>query len=146
MDSGYSHTDPHFELSALSASASENLSKFLPTPLSLTVPSTRLRKVLGESDPNIQQNTPESTPSPTTLKKKSVKLESGKGLRSTKPVAPPRGKKALAVEPDLVPYHQYRARQRRDAGADGDSVWPEELESVFMEGMWTSVAAYIIIC
>ncbi|KAF8458082.1 TEA/ATTS domain family-domain-containing protein [Terfezia claveryi] len=133
MDSGYSHTDPHFELSALSAT--EDLSNFLPIPRPLTVASIRLRKVLGESDANIQQITPEGTPSPTTLKKKSVKLESGKGLRSIKPVALPRGKKALAVEPDLVPYHQYRARQRRDASADGDSVWPEELEGVFMEAI-----------
>lgn len=133
MDSGYSHTNPHFELSALSAT--EDLSNFLPIPRPLTVSSIRLRKVLGESDANTQQITPERTPSPTTLKKKAVKLESGKGLRSIKPVALPRGKKALAVEPDLVPYHQYRARQRRDASADEDSVWPEELEGVFMEAI-----------
>ncbi|KAF8417225.1 TEA/ATTS domain family-domain-containing protein [Tirmania nivea] len=109
MDSGYSHTDPHSEISALGASEDFN--------------------------PNILQNTPEGTSSPTTLRKESVKLESGKGLRSTEPVALPRGKKAVAVEPDLVPYRQYRARQRHDASADGDSVWPEELESVFMEAI-----------
>lgn len=41
---------------------------------------------------------------------------------------------AVAVQRDLVPYHQYRARQRRDASMEGESVWDEELEEAFMEG------------
>lgn len=41
---------------------------------------------------------------------------------------------AVAQEQDLVPYHQYRARQRRDASMEGESVWDEELEEAFMEG------------
>ena len=35
---------------------------------------------------------------------------------------------------DLLPYHQYRARQRRENNADGDSVWDEETEKAFMDG------------
>ncbi|CCX13180.1 Similar to Regulatory protein abaA; acc. no. P20945 [Pyronema omphalodes CBS 100304] len=38
----------------------------------------------------------------------------------------------LAAVRDLMPYHQYRARQRRDAGL-GESVWDDELEDAFME-------------
>lgn len=135
MASGYRHTVPHFEFSSLNAS--EDLSNFLPASPSTTIHSTRHRKVLGDSDPNIQQHTPERTPSPTTtaVNRESVKLDSVKRHRSSEPVALPRGKKILAVEPDLVPYHQYRARQRRDPGADGESVWDEELENAFMEGM-----------
>ena len=72
-----------------------------------------------------------------------MKLESGKRFRPSEPVALPRGKKALAAEPDLVPYHQYRARQRRDAGADGESVWDDELECAFMEGMETPATFYL---
>lgn len=47
------------------------------------------------------------------------------------------GNKTLAAavqQQDLVPYHQYRARQRRDASMEGESVWDEELEEAFMEG------------
>jgi len=40
---------------------------------------------------------------------------------------------SLASVADLMPYHQYRARQRRDA-AMGESVWDDELEAAFMEG------------
>lgn len=40
---------------------------------------------------------------------------------------------ALAAVLTLMPYHQYRARQRRDA-AMGESVWDDELEEAFMEG------------
>ena len=40
---------------------------------------------------------------------------------------------ALAAVLTLMPYHQYRARQRRDA-AMGESVWDDELEAAFMEG------------
>jgi hypothetical protein len=47
----------------------------------------------------------------------------GRGGRST----------SLAAVTDLMPYHQYRARQRRDA-AMGESVWDDELEAAFMEG------------
>ncbi|KAF8544341.1 TEA/ATTS domain family-domain-containing protein [Trichophaea hybrida] len=39
---------------------------------------------------------------------------------------------ALVAVLDLMPYHQYRARQRRDA-AMGESVWDDELEAAFME-------------
>ncbi|KAF8474232.1 TEA/ATTS domain family-domain-containing protein [Kalaharituber pfeilii] len=92
------------------------------------------REGIRDQRSHIQQPTPEHTPLPT-LNKKSVKLDSGKRPRSSELVALPRGKKTLAVEPDLVPYHQYRARQRRDAGADGESVWDEELESAFMEAI-----------
>jgi hypothetical protein len=41
----------------------------------------------------------------------------------------------LAAVRDLMPYHQYRARQRRDAGL-GESIWDDELEDAFMEGMF----------
>lgn len=135
MASGFRPTIPHLDLSTLNTSG--DLSEILSTSPLPTISSIRLKKVLGDTDTNIQQHTPERTPSPTnTVPRKSVKLESGKRFRSSDPVTLPRGKKALAIEPDLVPYHQYRARQRRgDAGADGESVWDEELESAFMEGM-----------
>lgn len=54
------------------------------------------------------------------------KRGSGSGKRS-----------ALAAVLDLMPYHQYRARQRRDA-AMGESVWDDELETAFMEGWFIS--------
>src|SRR5438128_1473634 len=34
---------------------------------------------------------------------------------------------------DLLPYHQYHARQRRENNADGDAVWDEETENAFMD-------------
>ena len=40
---------------------------------------------------------------------------------------------SLASVAGLMPYHQYRARQRRDAVV-GESVWDDELEAAFMEG------------
>ena len=133
MASGYSHTIPNLEFTALNIN--EDFNKLLSTPSPPTSPSTRLRKTPEESDPNIQQQTPECTPSPKTLGKKSVKLESRKSRRSSEPDSLARGKKVRAVGPESAPYFQYRARQRRDAGVDGESVWGEELESAFMEGM-----------
>ncbi|PWW76430.1 hypothetical protein C7212DRAFT_351544 [Tuber magnatum] len=50
-------------------------------------------------------------------------------------MAPSRTLSASAVQRDLVPYHQYRARQRRDASMEGESVWDEELEEAFMEAI-----------
>lgn len=49
---------------------------------------------------------------------------------------------SLASVADLVPYHQYRARQRRDASM-GESVWDDELEAAFMEGEFFSNLAGI---
>ncbi|KAG0636779.1 TEA/ATTS domain family-domain-containing protein [Tuber brumale] len=50
-------------------------------------------------------------------------------------MAPSRTHSAPTVQRDLVPYHQYRARQRRDASMEGESVWDEELEEAFMEAI-----------
>ncbi|KAG0138188.1 TEA/ATTS domain family-domain-containing protein [Tuber indicum] len=50
-------------------------------------------------------------------------------------MAPSRTLSAPTVQRDLVPYHQYRARQRRDASMEGESVWDEELEEAFMEAI-----------
>jgi hypothetical protein len=43
---------------------------------------------------------------------------------------------APRLEKEAVGYQQYRIRQRRDAGNDGESVWPDELEEAFQEGMF----------
>ncbi|CUS15187.1 unnamed protein product [Tuber aestivum] len=67
------------------------------------------------------------------------KLEHKKRSRAARgisgPMAPSRTFSASAVQRDLVPYHQYRARQRRDASMEGESVWDEELEEAFMEAI-----------
>ncbi|RPB04441.1 TEA-domain-containing protein [Choiromyces venosus 120613-1] len=67
------------------------------------------------------------------------KLEHKKRSRAvrgiTGPMAPSRTLSASAVQRDLVPYYQYRARQRRDASMEGESVWDEELEEAFMEAI-----------
>ena len=60
------------------------------------------------------------------------------------PMAPSRTLSASAVQRDLVPYHQYRARQRRDASMEGESVWDEELEEAFMEGLFGTFPIYFI--
>jgi len=62
----------------------------------------------------------------------------------TGPMAPSRTLSASAVQRDLVPYHQYRARQRRDASMEGESVWDEELEEAFMEGLLGTFPIYFI--
>lgn len=35
---------------------------------------------------------------------------------------------------DLVPYHQYRQKQRRENTTEGEAVWDEEAENAFMDG------------
>jgi len=35
---------------------------------------------------------------------------------------------------DLVAYHQYRQKQRRESVPESDSVWDEEAENAFMDG------------
>jgi hypothetical protein len=42
---------------------------------------------------------------------------------------------APRIEKDSMGYQQYRVRQRRDAANEGDSVWPDELEEAFQEGL-----------
>ena len=76
------------------------------------------------------------------------KLEHKKRSRAvrgiTGPMTPSRTLSASAVQRDLVPYHQYRARQRRDASMEGESVWDEELEEAFMEGLFGTSPIYSI--
>ncbi|KAI5807604.1 TEA/ATTS domain family-domain-containing protein [Peziza echinospora] len=142
MSSTYRNSGTPFELSILDTTEGIHDSYLIASPLPSN--SGRVRTILGGSDPNIQQITPERTPPPSSdylhqdqscIGTKSAKLEPIKRQRSCEANTPPNGKKGIAVEPDLAPYHQYRARQRRDAGADGESVWDEELESAFMEAI-----------
>jgi len=76
------------------------------------------------------------------------KLEHKKRSRAvrgiTGPTAPSRTLSASVVQRDLVPYHQYRARQRRDASMEGECVWDEELEEAFMEGLFGTFPIYFI--
>lgn len=41
---------------------------------------------------------------------------------------------------DVVPYQQYRARQKRDHVNDDNRVWPDDVEEAFKEGIFPSPA------
>ncbi|KAH0606627.1 uncharacterized protein H6S33_003461 [Morchella sextelata] len=125
-------------------------------PTSVTTPrvptsyiSSSSRRALEETSTNTQLSSP-SPPgnlSPVSinntdqLKRNSLKLDQRKRSRIIRAqgnlaASTPRTlAAAVAQEQDLVPYHQYRARQRRDASMEGESVWDEELEEAFMEAI-----------
>lgn len=105
--------------------------------------ATLLRKPLQENC-NTQAPTPESTPSPpksSDERKRLAKLEARKTTRSAAVIWAPK-KKQSSLQQDLMPYLQYRARQRRDAGPNRDSVWDDEVEKAFMEGMISIIIAH----
>jgi hypothetical protein len=91
------------------------------------------RRVLQETNSNPQIYAPESTDigqaKPTVFSQHTVasileqRRKSGAHSRKSYPVQ------------RVQQYQQYRARQRRDAGSEGDPVWPDELEDAFIEGM-----------
>ena len=120
---------------AFRVSSSDNLNNLYLPAHPATVPSNNPGPVMADSDLNIfQQPTPERTP-PRDSSRRAAKLEARKLHRASNLAALPKGKNSsMTVEADLVPYHQYRARQRRDAGADGESIWDEDLEAAFMQG------------
>lgn len=117
----------------------------LPATVPRTTSYSTTRRVLEETSHNSTIQTPASTgshpatASPQHSGKIHAKLEQkrrSRGARIHGTVAAPSAKTLAAAvqQNDLVPYHQYRARQRRDASMDGESVWDEELEEAFMEG------------
>lgn len=124
-------------------------------PTSATTPrvptsyiSSSSRRALEETSTNTQLSSPSppgnlspvSISNTDQLKRNSLKLDQRKRSRIIRAqgnlaASTPRTlAAAVAQEQDLVPYHQYRARQRRDASMEGESVWDEELEEAFMEG------------
>lgn len=40
-------------------------------------------------------------------------------------------------------YLEYRARQRRDTGQDGEAIWPDELEEAFQDGLLTPLLSFM---
>lgn len=118
----------------------------LPAAVPRATSYSTTRRVLEETSHNSTIQTPPSTGGHPTAaspqlsgKKIHAKLEQkrrSRGARVHGTVAAPSAKTLAAAvqQNDLVPYHQYRARQRRDASMDGESVWDEELEEAFMEG------------
>ncbi|KAH8150836.1 uncharacterized protein LAJ45_05017 [Morchella importuna] len=125
-------------------------------PTSATTPrvptsyiSSSSRRALEETSTNTQLSSPSppgnlspvSISNTDQLKRNSLKLDQRKRSRIIRAqgnlaASTPRTlAAAVAQEQDLVPYHQYRARQRRDASMEGESVWDEELEEAFMEAI-----------
>ncbi|KAL7271881.1 hypothetical protein RUND412_005336 [Rhizina undulata] len=151
MDHSASHT--YISLSpAYSTIPLDNNQPALPVPPTFPSQSTSTspssRRVLGEkirntqNQHNLQHSIPllERSPNTKYSVKRSTKLDNkirsrlgdstGTPASSTK-----RPSSASATQHDLMPYHQYRARQRRDANVEGESVWDEELEQAFMEAI-----------
>ncbi|KAH0559890.1 hypothetical protein GP486_003593 [Trichoglossum hirsutum] len=92
------------------------------------------RRVLRETNSNPQTCAPESTDLGQ-AKPAVFSQPAGTSIleRRRKPGA--RARQIYPVQ-RVQQYQQYRARQRRDAGSEGDPVWPDELEDAFIEALY----------
>jgi hypothetical protein len=61
----------------------------------------------------------------------------GGGVQKTR--APIKDRRSSSLEDviavqDIIPYHQYRSRLRKEENTQGESVWDDQMEAAFMEG------------
>lgn len=144
LESSHQHYNHHSHPSLSTPSIVP--SHIVPSVVPRATSYNTARRALEETSHNSVQTPPSQAsahlPTPTSPQNSNKKIHAkldqkrrSRGARIHGTVAAPSHKTlAAAVQQDLVPYHQYRARQRRDASMEGESVWDEELEEAFMEG------------